>query len=327
MVNAFPTPERPYYGTWLDDAARALRDEGLDIDVFNVRGYEGKSEYVKAGLRAVALNGRRPYDIVHAHYGLMGLVGRLQVRSPFVITFTGGDIQPNPDTTGHRPLANRLKAATYLKNAPLADATITKSEAMAALLPPAVRGRNRVIPDGVDLSRFGTVDREEARGRLGWPVDEPTVIFVADPARPVKNFPLAQTAVERLARRRPEVRLRVAATVPHAEMPLWMSAADVLLLTSYSEGAPNVVKEAMASALPVVSTPVGDVPELLAGLPGCAVCPYDADALAAGLEGALDHGPTPAARELAARFDVRTTTAQVVEVYEAVLARRNGRAP
>jgi glycosyltransferase involved in cell wall biosynthesis len=173
----------------------------------------------------------------------------------------------------------------------------------------------------VDLSAFGRMTREQARAELGWPANEPTVIFVADPSRQVKNFPLAEAAVQRLRRDRPEVRLRVAGDVSHSEVPAWMAAADALVLTSRSEGSPNVVKEAMAAALPTVATPVGDVPQLFAGVPGCFIREPEPEALADGLAAALDHGPTPAAQAAIAPLAIERYTAQVIDLYEHVARR------
>ena len=322
VANAYPDADRPGYGAYVHTAVRGLRAAGLDVDVLAVRGYRGKQEYVR-GLRDVlALNARpRGYDVVHAYYGLMGMVARLQVRLPLVITFTGGDIQGDRDEQGRPVRSSLLKARAYLETARLAAATTTQTEAMAALLPRAARARNRVINVGVDLSAFGRLTREQARAQLGWPAGERTVIFVADPSRQVKNFPLAEAAVLRLQRDRPDVRLRVAGDIGHAEVPTWMAAADALLLTSRSEGSPNVVKEAMAAALPAVSTPVGDVPELFAGVPGCFVRDPDPEALAGGLAAALDHGPAPAARAAIAPLALERYTEQVIDVYEQVARR------
>jgi glycosyltransferase involved in cell wall biosynthesis len=99
---------------------------------------------------------------------------------------------------------------------------------------------------------------------------------------------------------------------------MWMTAADALLLTSHSEGSPNVIKEAMAAELPAVSTPVGDVPDRFGGVPGCYVRPPEPGALAAALVAALGHGRTPEAREAVAVVDRRRTTQQMINVYESV---------
>jgi len=214
-----------------------------------------------------------------------------------------------------------VKAWAYLQTARLASATITQTEAMAALIPEAARHRNRVINVGVDLSAFGVLSKEEARVRLGWPPDEPTVIFVADPSRQVKNFPLAEAAVAHLSATRPDVRLRVAGDVSHGDVPVWMAAADALVLTSRSEGSPNVIKEAMAAGLPAVSTPVGDVPQLFEGVSGCFIRDPEPAALAEGLALALDHGPAPEARAAIEPLGLPAFTQKVLDVYEDVVRR------
>src|SRR5213076_2028526 len=100
-----------------------------------------------------------------------------------------------------------------------------------------------------------------------------------------------------------------------------MSAADALVLTSFTEGSPNVVKEAMACELPIVATPAGDVPERLQGVPGCYVARPDPDDVATGLRVALEHGRAPEAREAVSEFSLTRVAERVRGVYEQVLAR------
>ncbi len=117
------------------------------------------------------------------------------------------------------------------------------------------------------------MQQSEARAKLGLPADLPIVLFGGRPEMPVKRFALAQRAVALLARQ--DVKLLTASNVPHSEMPLYLNAADVLLLTSRHEGSPTIVKEALACNLPVVSTDVGDVRERIASIDGCSVCDND----------------------------------------------------
>jgi glycosyltransferase involved in cell wall biosynthesis len=176
-----------------------------------------------------------------------------------------------------------------------------------------------VIPNGVDLDRFRPIPRSEARNRLGWDEHQPTAIFVGHPEIPVKNFGLAQEVHRRLAVSRPGLQLRVATAERPEDIPVWMSAADALLLTSHAEGSPNVVKEAMACELPVVSTPVGDVPERLAGVDGCRVCPPEAGALATALDSAVSHGRAPGARVAVAPLGSDAVAQRVLGVYASVI--------
>ena len=102
-----------------------------------------------------------------------------------------------------------------------------------------------------------------------------------------------------------------------------MSAADALLVTSRAEGSPNVVKEAMASELPVVSTPVGDVAERLGGVAGCHVRPAEPDLLAEAVVAALRNGRSPQARRAVASLSTEAVARRVLAVYERVLGRRD----
>ena len=74
----------------------------------------------------------------------------------------------------------------------------------------------------------------------------------------------------------------------HDDIPLWMAAADALVLTSRSEGMPNVIREALACGLPVIATDVGACREMLEDEPSCRlVSPGDADAVAGAVRRVL----------------------------------------
>src|SRR5438552_17182152 len=103
-----------------------------------------------------------------------------------------------------------------------------------------------------------------------------------------------------------------------------MTACDALIFTSLHEGSPNVVKEALACGLPVVSVDVGDVRERLAGVDGCEVCPDDCPGvLAAALNRVLDHGRLAGAADLVADLDEARLAARVIAIYERITGRRD----
>jgi glycosyltransferase involved in cell wall biosynthesis len=97
-------------------------------------------------------------------------------------------------------------------------------------------------------------------------------------------------------------RVRFCGMRPHAEIPLWVSACDVLALPSLREGCPNVILEALASGRPVVASRVGGIPELLNGDNGLMVPPKDAPALATGLQEALHRSWDPEALRASVQF-------------------------
>lgn len=327
VTNAWPHAARPGSGAHAEREVAALREAGVDIEVVPIHGFLDRRAYARAALDLARTNRRPDFDLVHAFLGHAGAVSRMHVRRPLVITFTGSDVLGDRRDDGPATRKSRIEAAVFRQVARTAAATITCAPHMALALPPSVQARNHVVPTSVPLDRFRPRERAEVRAELGWPADEPVVLFAADPARPVKNHPLAVAAVERLARDVPEARLRVSAGVPWEEMPRWMAAADVVLMTSRSEGSPAAVREAMACETPVVSVPVGDVAGLLAGVPGCAVRPPDPEALAEGLRLALAHGRSPEARAAVAPFDMGPTAQRTIAIYEHVLGRRAAPAP
>jgi glycosyltransferase involved in cell wall biosynthesis len=116
-------------------------------------------------------------------------------------------------------------------------------------------------------------------------------------------------------------RLVVAWSVPHADIPLYMSACDALVFTSMQEGSPNVVKEALACDLPVVSVAVGDVAERLRGVEGCELCAdEEPGTIAAALERVLRRGGRVEGRAAVQHLDERVITDKVIGIYENVLA-------
>ncbi len=150
------------------------------------------------------------------------------------------------------------------------------------MLPRRVQARNWVIPDGVDPSLFRPIDRAHARAVLGWPDEEITVISAG--SGPVKRHWLAEQAASVAARELPGLRWRAITGVPPERHAALLRAADVLLHTSCSEGSPNVIKEAIACGLPVVSTAVGDVAELLRAVEPFGVCEDRPEALGQALQ-------------------------------------------
>jgi glycosyltransferase involved in cell wall biosynthesis len=239
-----------------------------------------------------------------------------------VISYCGDDLlgTPAPERPSHMTTPSRALAGAFAQLARLADATITKSEQMARKLPRRAYARNHVIPNGVDLEMFKPIDQALARDRLGWEREEKVVLFVGDPANERKNHALAERACRQASERCGSLRLRTATRLAPELVPVWMSAADALIHPSWSEGSPNVVKEAMACELPIVATPAGDVPERLAGLPGCHVLAPDPELFAGALLDAIDHKPCAGARIAVAELSLERVAQRIAGVYGSVLA-------
>lgn len=265
LTNMWPNEERPDYGIFVKRQVDSLIDAGLRCDVVFVRGYRSPLAYPLAAAKLAALNLRgRRYELVHAHGGETAPIARAYLRAPVLVSYCGDDLLGTPRADGTISALHRLRRGALRAQSRMVGATLTKSRQMQEALPAPVATRNVVVPNGVDVALFRPLDRSECRRRLGWANGERVALFAADPAVDRKRHWLAEQACERAAETLGPVRLHVANGVEPSRMPALMSAADCLLLTSAIEGSPNVVKEALMCDLPVISTPVGDVAELLA---------------------------------------------------------------
>src|SRR5207249_1162682 len=141
----------------------------------------------------------------------------------------------------------------------------------------------------------------------------------SDAALPaVKRPELARAVVERVNEVLPGTVLEIVAGKSQATLPDFYRAADLLLLTSANEGSPNVVKEALACNLPVISTRVGNVEELLEGLQNCHVCRDDPESLAVRVIEVLRSGVRTVSRERVASYSLECTSAAILEIYQEI---------
>ena len=315
VTNMWPDERRPYYGSFIASQARSLCEAGVVVDVLYVRGFVDTRAYVSAAVRLPWLARPRKYDVVHMHYGHTAFAGGAVRHRPLVTSFCGEDLLGAPAAHG-LTLKSRIEVATFRQVARLATATITKSVEMERVLPPAVRNRNHVLPNGVDLNRFAPRSREEARRELGWATDERILLFLGNPRDPRKNVALARDAVSRLRGTEVEARLHEAWEVDPEQVPTLMNAADCLVFPSRSEGSPNAVKEAMACELPVVATPVGDVPARLRGVLGCHVRDPSSLAFAEAITEVLRRGRAPAARKAIEALSLERVATRLLEIYD-----------
>lgn len=262
----------------------------------------------------------REVDLIHAHYGFCGWLAHTCRRTPVVVSFMGSDLLGSPDPTGRIPALSRLEARSSRRLAPKADGVIVKSAEMARALPGVSAN---VIPNGVDVVAFRPSDQRQARIQLGWPAEGHVVLFAGDPDNPRKAFPLAEAAVE-WARRELGCHIRIVPLkgVRPDQVSTYMNASNLMLMTSFVEGSPNVVKEAMACNLPVASVPVGDVEDLLEGVAGYAICRREPAHLGEAVAKMLAEPASPEgrARLLERGLDLQSVAGRIISVYEHVLA-------
>ena len=293
--------------SFFEQQVLTLEERGVECTVIGVPGdYRAESprtplDYLRFYPEVLSQVRREEYDLVHANYGLVAPFALAQPTRPVVLSLWGTDLMSE---MGWLRRLSRFGAQR-------ADAVVVPSPAMSRRLDVD----HELIPFGIDTSLFRPIPRDEARAQVGWETDRTIVLFPYDPARSVKDFPRAQRIVDRAS---VDVELRAVTDVPHDQMPYYMNASDVLLVTSKRESGPLTVKEAAACNLPVISTDVGFVRETIEGVENCAVGTSD-EGLTAALEYVVEDGGRSDGRDAIDELGLESMGDRLVGLYERVL--------
>jgi glycosyltransferase involved in cell wall biosynthesis len=232
---------------------------------------------------------------------------------PIIITYRGSDLNPNRSRGWLRKAVGTLLSQ-------IAALRVARIICVSNQLKNKLwwrRDRVSVIPTGVDTTIFYPRCSHEARQQLGWGLEERVLLFNAgDPI--CKRLDLARAAVQIAESMCGRIRfVALDGNVPPGLIPSMMNAADCLLLTSDWERSPNVVKEAIACNLPVVSVDVGDVRERLHGVRPSKIVPRDATEIGRGVAEMLRLGQRSNGGESMNDLSSEVISQRVVSVYRA----------
>lgn len=306
VTNMHPTPGNPALGRFVVDQVAALRALDVEVELFafppGLRSYPRAARALRRRYR-----GER-FDVVHAHFGLTAWPALAVRGAPHVVTFHGTDLA--------HPRSGRLSRAVLglVDLAATASATLARERIAGA----GTRRRVAVLPCGVDLERFRPLPRAEARTQLGLDPHAPCLLFPADPARAEKRHDRAREVAG-------DVPLLTLGDVDPERVPLWVNAANAVLIPSEREGFGLAALEALACDVPVLATPVGIAPLALGGVAGAHCAPFDADAWRAALAPHLAAAdPRVAGRARAELFSAERMAARVAVAWRAVAAEAGG---
>jgi teichuronic acid biosynthesis glycosyltransferase TuaC len=277
----------------------------IEYDVFNIEG-KGILGYL-SNLRKFKnkIKNFNP-DVVHAHFGLSGLFAGLQRKLPVVITFHGSDI-------------NLSKVLPFSKIASkLSKHNIFVSSKIHKKI--GIKNKSSVIPCGVNLEIFYPIKLKTAREMLNMEMEKKYILFSSNFKRIEKNSSLAFSAVDML---KMDCDLIELDNRKREEVNLLLNACNLLLLTSTSEGSPQVIKEAMACNRPIVATDVGDIRELIGDTEGCYLTSFDPDDVAKKIKMALQFEKSIQASERIKSFDNNIISKKVFDIYQKVIIKKN----
>lgn len=313
VLHLVPSRGAPFF----ENQIRILEQLGVNCRVIDVSRFHASNEtFVESAgrpqnhsvidylrfLKPVLRNTIRSFDIVQTNHGLTAPFHLIYPHVPTVTSLWGGE-------------ANGKYGWIVRQCVRSSDANVVMSNRMRKQL----RRDSYVIPHGVDINVFKPLNQSESQRQLDWNRNAAHVLFPYAPERTEKNYSLAKRVVQEAREKldRPVI-LQVVYDVPHDEIPTYMNASDVLLLTSTREGSPNSVKEALACNLPIVSTDVGDVAERLEGVSPSRVA-TDKSSIVDALVEVIHADDRSNGRDVVDEVSLESMGKQMLDIYEELL--------
>lgn len=300
------SPHTNYMAPFVYEQMNSLRSLGVECKSILIEG--GIRGYLRAiGQVRNAITEFSPH-IVHAHYGLCGLIASIQRKVPVVTTYHGSDL--------HDKRLRILSQGSIL----LSRLNIVVCGDLANRL--FKQSSIRIIPCGVDTQLLVPMKKEDARLELGWNPGKRYILFSKEFCNKAKNYPLAKAGVEEYNRRYAngaEAELLEFIGYSREQVRLLYNAVDCVLMTSDHEGSPQFIKEAMACNCPIVSVDVGDVKQVISGVGGCFLAERDPDDLAIKLDHAIKHGQSRGRERILEKYESGVIAEKIVNVYNEIL--------
>lgn len=285
---------------FIKEQAESLIEPGISVSFFVVIG-KGLSGYLKNILLLRKQVRSSNIDLIHAHYGLSGLLSIFQRKAPVVITFHGSDI--------HiwwvrilSSIAARFAAKSIFVSRNISDKLKIKNSV--------------IIPCGVDTEKFIELEKRSSREKLGLEKDKNILLFASGFDNEIKNYPLAKKATELIGNGNKLIELK---GYNREELILLLNASDLLLLTSFSEGSPQIIKEAMACNCPVVATDVGDIKEVTLGTDGCYLTSFNPEDVSIKINRVLADNRRTNGRNNIMKLDTKLIAQKIIAVYKEVI--------
>ncbi|GAA0879720.1 hypothetical protein GCM10009119_26890 [Algoriphagus jejuensis] len=258
ITNMFPTEKHPLHGIFIKEQIEDLKkNHEFEHEIFLIQSvHRSKLEYFKSIFQIPKRIRKFKPDIIHVHYGISGFF--LLFYRPSVkvfLTLHGSDFNNRGSNYLQVWFSKRIISkvdVVFVQNAGMKDNALRYNKNV------------EVLTCGVDTDFFnpGIFERES---RI-----EKTILFPSSPSRSVKNYPLFLEAVKVLEDDyNHKIIIKNLENSSRAQVKNIIISSDCLLMTSITEGSPQVIKESLSCGLPVVSVPVGDVAEMTKDVPNC----------------------------------------------------------
>ena len=295
--------------TFVKEQGNAIAKYGAEVDYYAIVG-KGVIGYLKnVSTLKKKIKEFKP-DIIHAHFGLCGVVSLLTMSGvPVVVTFHNGETL-NKFVNFICSLFSKWSKHTIYVAQHIYDKCIFKSK------------KYTIMPCGVEMPDMNITPYTEARKKLDWDENKKYILFGGNFKNLRKNYPLLRDALDILNRE--DVEVIEMKGFNRQECVLRMSASDLFALPTKSEGSPQALKEAMACNCPIVATDVADIKHLLGDLDGHYICSFDPKNVAEHIEKALAFNSRTKGRERIIELGLTNdlVAKKLVEIYTDILNKK-----
>ncbi len=310
ITNNFPTLNFPIFGIFIKEQIESLNNLGAENEVFFINSREeGKGAYLRSLWKLRRYLKQNRYDIIHCHHSFSGAIFLLSgkwFKTKRLLSY-----QSDPRNEGGRLLFRIL----YI----FFNRIILKNK-------PKYNNKPKIVhlPNGVNTSFFVPMNKNQCKDKLGLDKSKRYVLFMDSyNRRPCKRIDRFSETLSILREKYHYANLEplVLTNTSRSLIPAYINASDLHLLTSDFEGSPNSVKECMACNVHVVSTPVGNVSDMLKDVEGSYVSSsFNSEELAELSDKALKTNETNSRNILSLKgLDIETVARRLLSLYNSML--------
>lgn len=322
VTNGYPTQKHPEYCVFTKEQIESVQVNSENIsDIFFINAREkGKLEYVRSILPLKRK--MKEYDIIHAFHGLSFLfVFFLAPNKNIVVSFL------NSIDNEYGESKFRSKILVFITKRIIRRQNIVKI--FKDKIPGEFRQNSYYLPNGVDLSKFFPIPKNEAKNKLNLDIHKRYILFVSskNKFRKQKRYDRFNSVMEILKKDFNDIEELVLVNEPREKIVNYFNAAELHLLTSDYEGSPNSVKEAIACNIPVVTTNTGNVYEMINDIDYCYVSfEFEAEALANFCRKILNNKTNTIniyKKIIDKGLDINSKASELINIYQHIIS-KNG---
>ena len=288
-----------FYQSAIYELAKETENRGHTIDFFLIKG-KGYLGYLSNRKKLQKFINSKNYDLIHAHYGLAALLLSISISRPFIVTFHGSDINKL-----YQMVLSIIPSILSKKNIFVSNRLLNKFVLSSMK-------KNIVLPCGVNTKLFYPTSKFAARKQLNLDLNKKIVLFSSSFDNPVKNLKLAKQVLDLLKK---DVIFIEANNIEREDMSILLNAVDVLLITSFYEGSPQISKEAMACNCPIVSVDVGDISIQIKGVKNSFVVKRDPKLLADKINLIFNNNLQSDGYDIIKKYDIVNIANELEKIY------------